>query len=882
MKTFSVPHVLRLLGCMAIFVVLSMPMSRVDAQDEAAAARGASEVQVGPLEDGRIVVPTNQVLTPAGRQVEFRGRPTDVALSPDGQTLAVLNTRSNGVLLIDLEGGAIVSETSVPGGSYAGILFTPDGRHLYVSTTGEGVLSFEVGAEGSLEPGRPIDGLGRLPVGLALSEDGTRLYVAQNLENNVAEIDLEAGSVVRTIDVGNAPFGLAVIGTTAYVSNYGGSIPDEDDTTGPAGRGIPVKVDPVRHIASEGTVSVVDLEAGTVVKEIPVGLHPSAVVASPDSRYVVVANANSDTLSVIETRTDAVVETISTRPDDRLLFGSAPNGLAFDSEGRRLFVSNGGNNAIAVVEFDPDAGSRLVGCIPTGWYPTGLVLDAERNALYVANTKGIGSRDVSWNGQRTVNGQNVFGYNSHDYRGTVSMIPIPDAEPLEAMTAEVLENNRLTESISALAPPRPDVEPRPVPQRHGEPSVFEHVVYIIKENRTYDQVFGDMPEGEGDPSLCLFGEEVTPNHHKLAREFVLLDNFYCSGTLSADGHQWTDEAYVTDYLERAYGGFPRSYPYDGGDALAYASSGFIWDNALAHDKTVRIYGEFVDASIRWKDPAREGRPGFLDCYRDFLDDNGLIEIKATAAIESIAPYICESFIGFPSVVPDIYRADEYIKELQQFEDEGAMPNLSILLLPNDHTVGTRPGYPTPAATVADNDLALGQIVDAISHSAFWETTCIFVVQDDPQAGFDHIDGHRTVAFAISPYTKRGALVSTNYNQTSMFRTIEMVLGLPPLNQFDASATPMFDCFTDTPDLTPYVAVPNQIPLDQMNPDLNAIVDPRERHWAKVSLELPLDDIDEADEDTLNRILWYFAKRDDESYPSWAITPDDDEEISDSE
>jgi hypothetical protein len=269
-------------------------------------------------------------------------------------------------------------------------------------------------------------------------------------------------------------------------------------------------------------------------------------------------------------------------------------------------------------------------------------------------------------------------------------------------------------------------------------------------------------------------------------------------------------------------------------------------------------------------PSLKGRPGFLDCYRDFLDGNQKIDIRATAAVQSIEPYMCPTFIGFPSIVPDVYRAGEFIKELKEFERQEAMPNFMIMLLPNDHTAGTTPGMPTPEAAVADNDLALGQIVEAVSHSKFWKDTCIFVVQDDPQNGFDHIDGHRTVAMVISPYTKRKFVDSTNYNQTSMVRTIELLLGLPPMNQLDASAIPMTSCFTDKPDLTPYTAVSNNIPLDRINPQLADIVDPRELHWARRSLESPLEEVDEADEDTLNRILWFAAKRRDDTYPAWAV------------
>jgi hypothetical protein len=537
-------------------------------------------------------------------------------------------------------------------------------------------------------------------------------------------------------------------------------------------------------------------------------------------------------------------------------------------------VANGTNNAVAVVDFAPPH-SRLAGCFPTGWYPGALVVDTPREAIYVANVKGVGSRSTSWEGERKIDDKPVYGYNTHDQLGTISLVKLAEVRDLAKHTDKVLANNRLTETVNALAPPRKDVKPRPLPERHGEPSVLKHVLYIIKENRTYDQVLGDVERGEGDPELCIFGGKVTPNHHKLVDDFVLLDNFYCSGILSADGHQWATEAYATDYLERGFGGWPRSYPYAGGDAMAYASSGFLWDNALAHKKTLRIYGEFVRATIRWRDPARQERPTFMDCYRDFLDQTGKIEIRGRATIESLDPYVCETTIGFPSNVPDVYRADQFIRELKQFEASGELPNLMIMLLPNDHTAGTRPGMPTPQAAVADNDLALGRVVEAMTYSKFWPETAIFVVQDDPQAGFDHIDGHRTVAMVISPYTSRRLVDSTNYNQTSMIRTMELILGLPPMNQFDASASAMTGCFDGAANLTPYDAVDNIIPLDQINPDPEAIRDPRQLHWAQVSLTLPLDDVDEADEDTLNRILWHATRGRDDTYPAWAVLPEDE-------
>jgi YVTN family beta-propeller protein len=842
------------------------------------------ESRVGDADPNRIVVPTNQVLSPIGRQVEYAGRPTDLALSPDGRWLAVLDFQQ--VLIVDPVAGKIVSQARHADGSYAGLAFTPDGRRLYASSFTGSIGVFDVSETGVLAAQPPIKLAATkaaleevLPVGLAINADGKSLWAVLNLKNAVAEIDLADGKILRQIPVGNAPFGVLKLRDKLYVTNWAGRTPDKDSETGPSGRGPTVRVDPVKYIASDGSLSVVDLKSGKETRQIVVGLHPSALIASPDGSRVYVANANSDTVSVIDTARDEVVETISTRPTEKLLFGSSPNALAITPDGKTVYVANGTNNAVALIGLATPK-SRLLGCFPTGWYPAGLVLDAKRRELYVANVKGVGSRNVVWKGERKVNEKEVFGYHSKDYLGTISLVALPKPDSLSAQTAKVLENNRLTETISAMAPARKDASPRPVPQRHGEPSPIKHVLYIIKENRTYDQVFGDVERGEGDPELCIFGKNVTPNHHKLVDEFVLLDNFYCSGVLSADGHQWATEAFVVDYLEKAFGGWPRSYPFAGGDAMAYAPTGFLWDNALAHKKTLRIYGEFVRAAVRWKDPENKSRPGFMDCYRDFLDGAGAIEIRGSASIESLEPHVCPTTIGFPSIVSDVYRADQFKRELEKFEAQGKLPNLMIMLLPNDHTSGTRPGMPTPEAAVADNDLALGQVVEAFSHSKFWRDSAIFVVQDDPQAGFDHIDGHRTVAMAISPYARRHAVDSTNYNQTSMIRTMELILGLPPMNQLDASATAMANCFMEKPDLTPYNSVKNNIPLDQLNPDLKAIKDAQQLHWANVSLKMPLDDVDEADEDTLNRVIWHSVRGRDDTYPAWAVTAEDDDDDDD--
>ncbi len=851
---------------------------------------------VGLNASGRVVTPVNQILSPAGTQVELTLlRPQVLALSPDGQLLAT-SGKNHDLVLVHPATGAILQRVALPLNglrdtnstvsthilkpekdaqvSFTGLVFSPDGTRIYLANVNGNVKVFAVGADHN------VTGLGgfplpeanaprraeEIPAGLAVSPDGERLYVALNLSNRLAELDAATGKVLRLMDVGALPYEVCLAGRKAYVSNWGGRRPAPDSLTGPAGRGTTVRVDPVRHIAAEGSVSVVDLATGKVTVEIPVGLHASALALTPDHKHLIVANAGSDTLSVIDTRKDTVVETISLRWEPNDYFGASPNALAVDATGKTIYVCHGTQNAVGVVNFRPGK-SKLTGLIPTGWFPGAIVLDPARKQFAVANIKG------TLPGKRYAAGEKVK-YNSHQYNGTLSLIPVPKAEELKRETATVFRNYRGAVADQVKAPARPGRAPQPVPERTGEPSPIKHVIYIIKENRTYDQVLGDIKEGNGDASLCIFGEKETPNQHKMVREFTLLDNTYCSGILSADGHQWSTTAFATDYMEKSFAGFPRSYPDgmepDDVDAMAYSPAGFIWDNAIAHGVSFRDYGEFTMDVTGWVNPKGQRKPKFLDFYHDFINQTGLLHIGSIPAIESVRPYMMTNTVGWNMSVPDVFRAAQFIKELHQFEAAGKMPQLSIICLPNDHTSGTAAGSPTPAAQVADNDLAFGRIVEAVSHSEFWKDTCILAIEDDPQAGWDHVSGYRTTAYVVSPYTKRHAVVSVNYNHTALLRTMELILGLPPMNQFDATATPMFDCFTSQPDLTPFTAVTNNVPLDQMNPDTRALRDPVELRYARTSAELRLDKPDQCPEDVLNHILWYAQKGPRAPYPSWAI------------
>ena len=902
-----------------------------EVRNAAPSVEAPSDEQVGRAGPNRFVTPVNQILTPAGDQVYLtRMRPQALALSPDGKLLVAAGN-SPKLIVLDPLTGKIRQRVTFPAESakpfdptsphllkprkadilsYTGLVFSADGTRIYLSNVNGSIKIFGVDAEHSVTglstiplpaanaPARSAP----IPAGLALSEDGKRLYVALNLSNRLAEIELSTSKVRRLWDVGVAPYDVVLVGDRAYVSNWGGRRPGPKTLTGPAGRGTFVRVDPIRHIASEGSVSVVDLSATesatepAKTKDILVGLHASAMALAPDRRHLAVACSESDYVRVIDTQNNQIVDTIWTKQNPAALYGASPNAIAFDARGETLYVANGTQNAIAVVEFNPGE-SELEGMIPVGWFPGAVVCDSAQDRLYVANIKGTaltvkyGQEETSRpkkpadkNSNKKSKKTSLKTHRSKQYHGTLSLLAIPSRKELTQMTAQVLHNYRHPLLAKAALKPRPNQPPRPVPERVGEPSVFEHVVYIIKENRTYDQVLGDVPRGNGNESLCIFGKKVTPNQHKMVNDFVLLDNTYCSGILSADGHQWTDTGFANDYMEKSFAGFPRSYPDgmndSGVDALAYATSGFIWDNALTHGKTLRVYGEFAITKTSWKDKKNRARRQFLDYYHDFVNQTNLINISSRPAIESLRPYICKETVGWDMRIPDVFRAAQFIKELKEYEKQGEYPNLAIICLPNDHASGTRFGAPTPAAQVADNDLAFGQIVEALSHSSFWKKTCIIAIEDDPQAGWDHVSGYRTTAYVISPYTKRGKVIRTQYNQTSILRTIELMLGMPPMNQLDATATPMTDCFTRTPDFTPFTAVPNEVPLDQMNPDPKKVSDAQARDHALASANLPLDEVDQCDENLLNRILWHAMKGSQTPYPLWAVTGDDDDDNDD--
>ncbi len=555
-----------------------------------------------------------------------------------------------------------------------------------------------------------------------------------------------------------------------------------------------------------------------------------------DGKRLYVASSDDDTVRIVDLTRQVETGKIDLRPPDDRGFGQIPTACALSADEQTLYVSCGGANAVAVVNVTSEPQVR--GYVPTGWYP--IALAARDGRLVVASSKGIGSRPE----------RPARGFGVHASVGTVLFVKVDEIRDLARMTRQVAENNRWGREL----PARRSYKPVPIPERVGEPSVFKHVVYIIKENHTYDLDLGDMPEGNGDPKLTLFGEQVTPNGHAMAREFVLLDNTYTSGTNSADGHQWVASSIANGYIEQNYNAHIRSYPYDGGDPLAYSPAGFLWTSASARGKSLRIYGEFVNKP-KIVDTASNRPATWSNLWQDYKSGENRFRITAETDLAALRPFLHPNFIGFPSVVSDQWRADQFLKDLDRFEREGSMPSLCMMLLPNDHTAGTRFGMPTPRAAVADGDLALGRIVDRLSHSRFWKEMLILVIMDDSQLGLDHVDGHRTVAYIASPYTRRKIVMSQMYNHTSFARTIGLALGLSAMNRFDRSATSLAACFTDRPDYTPFTHRPNRIPLDEMNPRPTSLRG-EARRLAEASDKLDWSDIDRADAATVSRAVWH--------------------------
>ena len=802
--------------------------------------------QVGQQVNGATLLPTNQWISPLGdRTLVNNARLVSSTLSPDGTYLAALswNNFVGFLTIIDVKTDTIVQQV---GDEYAGApelgdgtvaadgpLYSPDGKTLWVSQT-DRLLRFTVNPDGTVSPTPvatvPLCGAGLdsatctigptnpsgawLPSGMALSADGSKLYVALNGANTLGVIDTATNTLIKQIPVGNAPRQVVIDGDRAYVSNEGGRPATPGDFTN-LSDGTPIVSDRSTGAASTGTVSVVNLSTDTETATIPVGLEPTALYR--DGPALFVANSNDDSLSIIDADTNTVVQTVDTNPVPGATVGSYANAITMP-DANHVLVSIGRDNAIAEYSYDGlSTPLKFEGLLPTDWYPVQVQPDPAlgANEIVVTNDKGIGDRGPAATISKGPGTNPATGSNTYDDTGSVTKFALPPDNQLASYTKTVFSDNAW-DRIDAVNSGASDSVPSVIPRQIGGQSPIKHIFVIVKENRTYDQDLGDLAEGNGDPSDAQFGSTVTPNQHALAEQFGDFDNFYDEGTLSADGHNWIVQAEANDYVEKEFGAFYRSYPAQGGDALAYQRDGFLWNAAERAGLSVADFGEYANF---FNIPAT-GAPTWDDWYKD----SQILQHKASGPlpvpiskyqtysdIPSLNAIIDPSYPKFNLDVPDQYRVDIWERAFHQSERTGDVPNLTLMWVPDDHTAGVGGDDPYPTAEVADNDLAVGRIVDTISHSRFWKSTAIFVLEDDPQNGVDHVDGHRSVLWTISPYSKPG-VNDDYYSQINVVRTVEQILGITPMNQEDHSAEPMYSAFTDKPNFAPYDLVPNQIPL----------------------------------------------------------------------
>ncbi|MFI6931825.1 alkaline phosphatase family protein [Streptomyces sp. NPDC050287] len=760
--------------------------------------------QVGQVTDHGQVISSDQYLAPYGeRLVVNNGKIMSSSVSPDGTHLAASVTDGGAALsIVDLKswkvqqlvGNAASSTPRIGSNSVGqeGPTYSPDGTQLWLGQT-DGYTRFTVNPDGTVanpvSVSIPADGDKHALVGEAVfSPDGSTVYSAVNGQNRVVAIDAATGAVKQSWAVGNAPRDLVKVGDKLYVSNEGGRPAKPGDSTINS-YGTQVPASPVTAATTTGTVSVIDLaNPSAAVGAINVGLHPTALYAKKGALFV--TNTATNDVSVINTASDKVVQTIATQPWPEASVGYEPDAVTLTDDGH-LLVTLGRANAVAVYRYtSPQMPVSYVGLLPTDYFPAEIATVGKQ--VVVSNTRGIDARRPTTSA----------GHGTHDTTSSLQRFTLPSDRVIKSETAKVFQQNGWTAGSVTQAKGTSHALPVPVPQRLGDPSTIKHVFLIVKENRTYDQVFGDVPQGNGDPSLAEFGENVTPNQHALAEQFGLYDNTYDIGTNSAEGHNWLMQADDPEYTESSAGEYQRSYDTED-DALGHQRTGFLWTGAQAAGKSVRDFGEFQQFLTKPADASWQN----LYCDSKNMAATGqdtAYPLNSSSPIPSLNSVSVPGFPKFDTSVPDVYREQIWKRD---FEKNGPA-NLNMFWLSSDHTGGPA----NAAAQVADNDLATGKIVDEISHSKYWKDSAIFVVEDDSQAGLDHVDGHRAPIQIISPWAQHDTVDNHYYSQITMIRTIEQILGIHPMNQKDSAASPMRGAFTPHPVYTPFKALPNRTSL----------------------------------------------------------------------
>jgi YVTN family beta-propeller protein len=736
--------------------------------------------------------------------------------SPDGRLIAVSTSgwSKPALSIFDTKTLEIISRVEVEH-TWLGLVWHPDGKRLFASGSSENLIyefTFQNGrvtASGNIplgaperHPGRDVIENAGYVAGMAMTADGSRIYAAEIYGQRVRAIDVAQKKIVATAELPAEPYTcvLSPDGQTLFVSVWGGA-----------------------------RVLLLDAATLTTKGEIAVGEHPNAMTLTRDGSRLFVACANTNAIWAIDVAKKTATEQIAVALGTEAPAGSTPNGLALSPDGRFLLVANADNNTVAMADVSKPGASSVLGWIPVGWYPTGVAFDRDGMRMFVLDGKGLTSlanpRGPQPGGLR-IEAQ----YSGAMFPGSISVIPTPNAATLARMTATVRELTPYSDATRLAPASAPAASP--IPRRVGDTSPIKHVFYVIRENRTYDQVLGDLPRANGDPSLTLFGEDVTPNAHALAKTFTTFDNFYVDAEVSYDGHAFSTGAYATDFVEKMwpmnYGRREGLYLSEGGyrmrnpfGNIAAPAQGYLWDYAKRANVTYRSYGEFVG----W-----ERRGG-----------------EVVASVPGLDGHVNPRFPPFDLTIPDMRRVEIWAEEFKQMDAAGTVPQLNIIRLGGDHTNGASPGALTPRAYVAENDLALGTLVETISHSSIWSSTAIFVLEDDAQNGPDHVDAHRSVLLAVSPFSRRAAVDSTLYTTCGVLRTMELILGLPPMSQYDAAATPMYHAFTNAPTATAVTHLAARVPLDERN------------DWstpgAAASLRMDFSAPDLAPDLELNQIIW---------------------------
>ena len=757
------------------------------------------------MESGRVTLPNGWKLTPAGKFLPLGDLPLNIALSPSGKLAAVTNNGQSDqtIQLIDVEKETVL-DTIVIKKSWLGLAFTSDGKYLYASGGNDNIIIRYAIRDNKLSPVDTIT-IGkawpeRISIaGIALDDQGKKLYAVTKENNSLYVMNTLTGKLLGQYPLGGE-------GYTCLLS------PDSK----------------ILYISCWGCDKVIlfDTQKQAIFKTIDVGDNPNDMCLTRKGRFLFVANANDNNVSVIDTKQNKVIETLSSSLYPDAPTGSTTNSVALSPDEKTLYIANADNNCLAVFDISVPGSGKSKGFIPTGWYPT--CVRVVKDKILVSNGKGLTSHANPYGPNPNTRDEPVLHhadgttqsikvqYIGGLMRGNMSIIPLPDATQMSAYSKAVYNNTPYIKEKEMISE---GLEGNPVPMKVGDPSPIKHVFYIIKENRTYDQVLGDMPEGNGDPSLTLFGEKITPNQHALAREFVLLDNFYVNGEVSADGHHWTMGGYATDFLEKtwptSYGGRGGDYNGEGEREIANNKNGFLWDACQRSNVTFRTYGEFIG-------------------------DKG-------PNIPVLKDHYCRYYSIWDPKIRDTVRFSQWRRDFDSLLAINALPQMNTVRFINDHTEGLGLGRPTPFAHVADNDLAVGMFVDYLSHSKIWNESVVIIVEDDAQNGPDHVDAHRSPAFIAGGYVKKGFVDHTVYTTTSLLRTMELILGVPPMTQYDASATPLWRCFNNTPGHEPFTARACQIDLNLKNTVTSL--------WQQKSDKFDFTKEDRVNDAEFNEVIW---------------------------